>query len=86
MQVVSFEHGGVRLAFRFIPGKAPAVVYLTGFNPDMEGRKSRCVEGAARDRGPASLRFELSCESDLGRIEGALDAMAADSGRERRCG
>ena len=58
MQVDSFEHGGVRLAFRFVPGRAPAVVYLTGFNSSMEGRKARRVAAACRSRGLASLRFD----------------------------
>ena len=58
MQVDSFEHGGVRLAFRFVPGRAPAVVYLTGFNSSMEGRKARRVTAACRARGLASLRFD----------------------------
>ena len=58
MQVDSFEHGGVRLALRFVPGKAPAVVYLTGFNSSMEGRKARRVTAACRARGLASLRFD----------------------------
>lgn len=58
MQVDAFEHGGVRLAFRFVPGDPPAVVYLTGFNSDMEGRKARRVAAACRERGLASLRFD----------------------------
>lgn len=58
MQVDAFERGGVRLAFRFLPGKAPAVVYLTGFHSDMEGRKARRVTAACRERGLASLRFD----------------------------
>ena len=71
MQVDSFEHGGVRLALRFIPGKAPAVVYLTGFNSDMEGRKARRVEAVCRDRGLASLRFD---HRGHGRSTGVLAA------------
>lgn len=58
MRVDSFEHDGVRLAFRFVPGKAPAVVYLTGFNSSMDGRKARRVTAACRARGLASLRFD----------------------------
>ena len=58
MQVDSFEHGGVRLAFRFVPGKPPTVAYLTGFNSDMEGRKARRIAAACRARGLASLRFD----------------------------
>ena len=58
MQVDSFEHGGIRLAFRFAPGKSPTVAYLTGFNSDMEGRKARRIAAACRARGLASLRFD----------------------------
>ena len=58
MQVDAFERGGVRLAFRFVPGDAPAVVYLAGFNSHMEGRKACRVVSACRERGLASLRFD----------------------------
>ena len=58
MQVDSFEHGSIRLAFRFAAGKAPTVVYLTGFNSSMEGRKARRVAAVCRARGLASLRFD----------------------------
>ena len=58
MQVDSFEHGGVRLAFRLAPGRPPAVVYLPGLRSDMEGRKARRVAAACRERGLASLRFD----------------------------
>ena len=58
MQVDSFEHGGVRLAFRFVPGKPPTVAYLPGFNSDMEGHKARRIAAACRARGLASLRFD----------------------------
>ena len=58
MRVDSFERDGVRLAIRFVPGKAPAVVYLTGFNSSMEGRKARRVSAACRARGLACLRFD----------------------------
>ena len=58
MQVDSFEHGGVRLAFRFVPGNPPTVAYLTGFNSGMEGRKARRIAAACRARGLASLRFD----------------------------
>lgn len=58
MQVDAFEHGGARLAFRFVPGRAPTVVYLAGFRSDMEGRKARRVASACGARGLASLRFD----------------------------
>ena len=58
MQVDWFERGGVRLAFRRVFGNAPTIVYLTGFNSDMEGRKARRIAAACRARGLASLRFD----------------------------
>ena len=56
--VNSFDHDGVRLAFRSVPGREPAIVYLTGFNSDMEGRKARRVAAACGERGLASFRFD----------------------------
>ena len=58
MQVDWFEHDGVRLAFRFLAGRPPAVVYLAGFNSHMEGRKASRLASACRVRGLASLRFD----------------------------
>ena len=58
LQVGRFEHDGARLAFRFLPGRPPGVVYLTGFNSHMEGRKARRIASACRARGLASLRFD----------------------------
>ena len=58
LQPESFEHRGARLAFRHIVGRAPTVVYLTGFNSSMEGRKASRVARYCRDRGLACLRFD----------------------------
>ena len=57
-QTESFEHDGVRLALRFLPGASPTVVYLPGFNSNMEGRKARRIAAVCRARGLASLRFD----------------------------
>ena len=81
MQVDAFEHGGVRLAFRFAPGDPPAVVYLAGFRSDMEGRKARRVASACRERGLASLRFDHRghgrSTGDL--AEGSIDVWYRDA-------
>jgi len=58
LQPESFEHRGARLAFRRHGGRAPTVVYLTGFNSSMDGRKASRVAGYCRARGLASLRFD----------------------------
>ena len=57
-QTESFEHDGVRLALRFLPGASPTVVYLPGFNSNMEGRKARRIATVCGARGLASLRFD----------------------------
>ena len=66
-----FDHDGVRLAFRSVPGREPAIVYLTGFNSDMEGRKARRVAAACRERGLASFRFD---HRGHGASSGALES------------
>ena len=58
MQVDGFEHDGVRLAVRSVPGKAPTVVYVAGFRSGMTGRKACRIAEACRARGLASLRFD----------------------------
>lgn len=71
MQADWFEHDGVRLAFRFRTGRPPAVVYLTGFNSHMEGRKAHRLAAACRARGIASFRFD---HRGHGRSSGELAA------------
>ena len=58
MQVDAFEHDGVRLAVRRVAGKAPTVVYVSGFRSSMNGRKASRIAEACRTRGLASLRFD----------------------------
>ena len=58
MQGDAFEHDGVRLAVHHVPGKAPTVVYVTGFRSSMNGRKACRIAEACCARGLASLRFD----------------------------
>ncbi len=51
---------GRRLAHVKTPGKGPGVVFLGGFNSDMEGTKALFLEDWARRRGRAFLRFDYS--------------------------
>ncbi|TFL16234.1 alpha/beta fold hydrolase [Jannaschia formosa] len=54
------ERNGLRLAYEFTPGEAPAVVFLGGFKSDMQGTKALALEAWARAQGRAFLRLDYS--------------------------
>jgi pimeloyl-ACP methyl ester carboxylesterase len=62
---------GVRLAYDFTPGAAPAVVFLGGFRSDMQGTKALALEAWARERGRAFLRLDYAGHGQSG---GAFEA------------
>lgn len=49
---------GVRLAWRRVPGRAPAVVFIGGYRSDMAGTKAEHLAAWAASRGQAFLRFD----------------------------
>lgn len=51
---------GRRIAFRFAPGSAPALVFLPGYKSDMSGSKAQAVLDWAREQGRAVLLFDYS--------------------------
>jgi pimeloyl-ACP methyl ester carboxylesterase len=51
---------GRRIAFRFTPGAAPAVVFLPGYMSDMAGGKAIAVFDWARAHGRAALLLDYS--------------------------
>jgi pimeloyl-ACP methyl ester carboxylesterase len=74
---------GEALAYRGISGASPTVVWLGGFNSDMEGTKALALEAWARSRGQGFVRFDyyghgqssgLFPEGTIGRWRG--DALA----------
>ena len=77
---------GRRLAYAQSAGKGPGVVFLGGFRSDMTGTKAQYLEGWARDRGRAFLRFDYSGHGQSAGdfVDGCIgdwaeDAMAAIS-------
>lgn len=46
------------LAYRFSPGRGPAVIWLGGFRSDMTSTKAAALEQACREDGRAMLRFD----------------------------
>jgi pimeloyl-ACP methyl ester carboxylesterase len=51
---------GRRIAFRFMPGTAPAAVFLPGYMSDMAGGKATAVFDWARANGQAALLLDYS--------------------------
>ncbi len=49
---------GATIAYHRVPGKAPGVVFLTGYMSDMTGGKALRLEHFCRQRGLAFLRFD----------------------------
>lgn len=50
--------GAETIAYHRTPGKSPGVIFLGGFMSDMTGTKATALEGWARQRGQAFLRFD----------------------------
>jgi pimeloyl-ACP methyl ester carboxylesterase len=51
---------GQRIGYHLTDGHGPCIVFLGGLKSDMEGTKALHLEGWARDRGQAFLRFDYS--------------------------
>jgi pimeloyl-ACP methyl ester carboxylesterase len=51
---------GVRLAYRYLPGDGPAIIFLPGYMSDMQGGKAQALEAWAREQGRAMLRLDYS--------------------------
>ncbi|MBK8908425.1 MAG: alpha/beta hydrolase [Rhodospirillales bacterium] len=49
---------GATIAYHCTPGKAPGVVFLTGYMSDMTGGKALCLERFCRERGHGYVRFD----------------------------
>ena len=50
--------GGATIAYRRLPGKSPGVMFLGGFNSDMQGTKAVELERYCRAAGRAFVRFD----------------------------
>jgi len=55
-----------RIAVRAIAGEGPGVLWLGGFNSDMQGTKAQALAGWAAGRGRACVRFDYSGHGESG--------------------
>jgi len=61
---------GTRLAFRYRPGRGPALLFLPGYGSDMAGSKALALDQWAAASGRAMLRFDYAgCGESDGRFE-----------------
>jgi pimeloyl-ACP methyl ester carboxylesterase len=76
-----FREAGVPLAYEYLPGTAPVVVFCPGYASDMAGTKALALEADCRARGQAMLRFDYSGHGQSGGdfLEGTIGAWAADA-------
>ncbi len=74
-------HAGVALAYRFRPGRGPAVVFLPGYMSDMTGTKAEALDAWAVARGRAYLRLDYSgCGASGGAFaDGTISRWTADA-------
>jgi len=72
---------GVRLAWAWLPGRMPTVVFLPGLRSDMEGTKAQLVARLCAERGQACLRLDYSGHgTSEGRFEeGTIGQWTADA-------
>ncbi len=61
---------GVRLAYRYLPGEGPTLVFLPGYMSDMQGGKAQALASWAEREGRAMLRLDYS---GCGESEGAFE-------------
>ena len=50
--------GGGHVAYRFLPGRVPSVVFLCGYASEMSGTKARFLHRVCAEAGHAYLRFD----------------------------
>jgi pimeloyl-ACP methyl ester carboxylesterase len=72
---------GSAIAYHKTPGSAPGIVFLGGFMSDMTGSKALSLEGLARQRGHAFLRFDYQGHgASSGRFEdGTIGSWTEDA-------
>ena len=73
--------GSGRVAYRFLPGRVPTVVFLCGYASEMSGTKARFLHRVCAEAGHAYLRFDYRGRgASSGRFEdGTIGSWADDA-------
>ena len=72
---------GGQVAYRFLPGRSPTVVFLCGYASDMSGTKAQFLEGVCARAGHGYLRFDYRGRgASSGRLEdGSIGSWTDDA-------
>lgn len=70
---------GVRLAYRYLRGEGPTIIFLPGYMSDMQGGKAQALAAWAADTGHTMLRLDYS---GCGESEGAFENGTLDIWRD----
>lgn len=72
---------GIELAYEFLEGNGPVVVFCPGYASDMQGEKALALEGWCRAHGHAMLRFDYAGHGASGGVflENGIGDWAADA-------
>ena len=79
--LITISVDGHAIAYEAVPGRAPGVIFLPGFNSDMTGTKAAAVREWCVQRGQAFTRFDYSGHGQSGGKfeEGTIGRWAADA-------
>lgn len=70
MSIVTSQPPRPRLAYHHTTGRGPTIVFLPGYASDMTGTKAVALEGWAKEKGQAFLRFDYGgCGASEGKFE-----------------
>ena len=80
---VTYRQQNIRLAYEFLEGRGPVVVFCPGYASDMSGTKAMRLWEMCRERSQAMLRFDYSGHGQSGGrfIDGCIGDWAADAAR-----
>ena len=72
---------GIELAYEFLDGKGPVVMFCPGYASDMAGTKALALEAWCQERGRAMLRFDYAGHGKSGGVfvENGIGDWAADA-------
>ncbi|HEY0624822.1 alpha/beta hydrolase [Sphingomonas sp.] len=75
----TIDRNGNALAYAYVPGSGPTIVFLPGYASDMSGSKAVAIDAWARGTGRACLRFDYA---GCGASGGAFEAQTLASWRD----
>ncbi len=58
------SNDGLSIAYHFLPGKQPTLIFMPGFFSHMQGTKALWLEKCCRERGQAYVRFDYRGHGD----------------------